>query len=334
MNSVLQPDNLFAPHLLQNPRLSPTRTCALSARSQSRRRHADHCPVPPTPTAMTGRKRKADDEDERMSTSPSGSPSMPTRTLAQPQRTIKRLRTNLSGRPLPLPRLLETLSADELRNVLSRICERHPAIGEEVVSSAPRPSIASVISVLGNYEDAVRAAFPFGGRSTSDYAYNRVRQALVNEIDAIKDYLPRFLPPNETQVSTSLSFLDSATEVVHRLPNWDTYQHNRHKQDAYEELGKAWAIVVSEAAKRGAGIQLMHGGWDQKLEKHNQLSGGKMEEAMHELRSIVGWMASGGEHQGAGPSQGSGLSRAEVRQQLLDGTYGAGPGSQISVGPW
>jgi protein Cut8 len=255
---------------------------------------------------------------------------MPNRTLptaALSSRRIKRPRTNTTGRPLALPRLLETLSADDMRNILRQICDRHPQVGAEVASTAPRPSVQSTLDILNKYESTLRAAFPFGGNQTSEYAYNRVRQPLADVLDALKDYTPHFLPPNESQTGTSLSFLDGVTNLIHRLPNWDSYQHNRHKADAYDEIAKAWAIVIQEAAKRGGGIQLQFGGWDQKLVKHNEMSGGKMEEAMNELRTSLGWMEGETSAQSSEPAP---LDPASIRQQLFSGTYG----SPLRVGPW
>ncbi|CAO2658565.1 Nn.00g062880.m01.CDS01 [Neocucurbitaria sp. VM-36] len=280
---------------------------------------------------MSGRKRKAEDDgssggdDERMSASPSASPAMSSRP---PPRGLKRMRTNMSGRPLPLPRLLETLNADEMRNLLQSICQRHPDIGNEVVSTAPRPSIQSTLEVLAKYEAAFQAAFPFGGRSSSDYAYNRVRQQLVELLDSLKDFTPHFLPPNEQQPATSLAFLDGATDIIHRLPDWDTYQHNRHKQEAYEEMAKAWAIVIREAAKKAGGIQLQYGGWDHKVAKHNEASGGKMQDAVNELRGGLGWMDADTPNSAAnGPAD-----AMSIRQQLLSGHYGIG--SPARIGAW
>lgn len=336
MNSVLATSPFSAPHLLQNTRLSPSRSSA-SLLQTAPIRHVLTCPaVPPAPNHMSSRKRKADDDhadaDERMSASPERSPSMPQRTLIQPsaRHGSKRMRTNMNGRPLGLSRLLETLGPDDMRSLLQTICERHPDIGAEVVNSAPRPSVSSALEVLNNYESALQAAFPFGNRNSSDYAYNRVKQPLHQLLEALKDYTPHFLPPNEIQPATSLSFLDGATEILHRLPNWDTFQHNRHKQEAYEEMAKAWAMVVREAGKRGGGIQLGYGGWDQKISKHNELSGGRMLDAVHELRSHLGWM---GGNDGAGPQAGVGPNDpASIRQQLLNGTYGLG--APVRVGPW
>jgi protein Cut8 len=287
---------------------------------------------------MSNRKRKADDDvdfgrptgndgggggfDDTMSVSPTASPAIATRVLA---RASKRARANeVSGRPLTLPRLLETLDAQSLRNVLRSICDQHPEIGAEVVSSAPRPSVASTLGVLAQYQEKLRDAFPFGGSGGSDYAYNRVRHALTDLIDALTEFTPHFLPPNETQVTTSLNFLDGATKVIHDLPNWESSSHKHHKDNAYDEISKAWALVISEASKKGGGFQLHNGEWDQKLNKHNEQSGGRMQVAVNALGSNLGWM-------GASPSTDT-RDPGSLRNQLFSGTYGSN--FPVRVGPW
>lgn len=284
---------------------------------------------------MPGRKRKAteepQDDDTRMSQSPSSSPSIPNSQLPSqptPSRLIKKPRKNLSGRPLALPRLLEILSPEDMRTVLRQICDTRPDVAAEVLSSAPRPSVQSTLDVLQTYEHTLRHALPFGVRESSDYAYNRVRQHLLSLLDALKDFTPQFLPPHEQQASLSLQYLDGVTDMVHRLPNFTGFAQNRHKDEAYEELAKAWALVVREAAKRAGGIQLLFGGWDQKMQRHNEVSGGKMEEAVQELRQSLGWM--GQAQSGAGPS--AGAEPQSIREQLFSGTYGLD--TAVRVGPW
>lgn len=287
---------------------------------------------------MSGRKRKADDElpdpaFDRMSSSPSPSPAPApapggTSSFLRPSsRHFKRPRTNVGGRPLSLPRLLETMSTDDMRGVLRTICQRHPEIGAEIASTAPRPSINSALSVLETYQATLRQSFPYGDRPTSEYSYNRVRQPLLQLLDALRDYTPAFLPPNESQISISLAFLDGATEVVHQLPDWDSFQHDRHKQEAYEEISRAWALVLREAAKKGGGYQVQYGGWDQKLAKHNELSAGKMQEAMAELHASTGWCGSSAASGGGDPS----LEQSSIREQLMSGNYTSAP---IQVGRW
>ncbi|KAL7268159.1 Tethering factor for nuclear proteasome sts1 [Rhizina undulata] len=277
-------------------------------------------PFPPhsarlSPPRLGGKKRKADEDedashyrtersgsyddssvgdDQQMSTSPSHSPNMLNRQLGNTFRVSKKHRSNVSGRPLPLSRLLETVDTNDLKNILRTICDRHPELTGEISSYIPRPTVGSALSTLQNYESAVRAAFPYGPNHTGDYAYNRVRPPLMELLDALSDYTPNFLPPNEPQTSTSLAFLDEATNIIHRLPNWDNPLHNHSKQMAYEEITKAWILVVQEAAKRGAGIGLHSGGWDTKLAKHVEQSEGKMQAALTQMRQALGWMGEGG----------------------------------------
>ena len=306
------------------------------------RRHVSHLTSMIIVTAMstpsqstTSRKRKAEDDgndhDSRMSASPTSSPPSFTPRPLPVARHLKRARPNVSGRPLSLPRLIETLDTDALRTVLRSMCERHPDLMDEVVHTSPRPSATSTLQVLGSYQSALQSSFPLGGNPSSDYAYNRVRQPLSNLLDALSDFTTHFLPPHETQASTSLSYLDGATEVIHSLPRWDTPHNNIERDSAYDEMCKAWILVIREAAKRAGGIQLQYGGWDQKLAKHNENSGGKLQGAVNELGSILGWMnGSGGQSQGS--SNGPGLEFGSIREQLLSGTYGLG--TPVKVGPW
>lgn len=278
---------------------------------------------PHTPR-MANRKRKADEDglDDSMSISPQASPAFTPRALSRPS---KKLRANeVTGRPLSLPRLLETLDTVSMRSVLQSICERHPQIGSEVVASAPRPSVAAALDVLSQYQDKLRDAFPFGGNAGSDYAYDRVKQQLTDLIDALTDFTPHYLPPNESTATTSLSYLDSATKVIHQLPDWDSQSHKYHKDNAYDEISRAWALVISEASKRGAGFHVHSMGWDQKVQKHNEQSGGRMQAAVNALGSNLGWMG----------SMGSGDNNS-IRNQLLNNTYGANAGNQpVQVGLW
>ena len=258
----------------------------------------------------------------------STSPLPHARLLPTQQRHFpKRTRTEAVGRPLALPRLLETLDADSLRGVLQEVCARHPSIAQEVEATSPRPSVSSALSVLKTYESNLRATFPFGGDHTSDYAYNRVRQPLIELLDALADFVPHFLPPNETQASQSLNFLDGATDIIHRLPEWQGFQNNLHKQGAYEEMSKAWVLAIKEASKRASGMSLKYEGWEQKLQKHNLAAGGRLREAVEEIGKAVAWM-DGSELGQSGRSD----ELLSVRQELLSGNYGSGV--PVRVGPW
>ena len=256
------------------------------------------------------------------------SPALQTRPLPNPQRpTHKRSRTEPVGRRLSLPRLLETLDADSLRAVLSQLSIRHPALTEEIETISPRPSVTSALTVLKTYETTLQRSFPFGDDHSSDYAHNRVRVPLQHLLDALADFVPHFLPPIETQASQSLAFLDGATEIIHRLPEWQSFQNNLPKQEAYEEVGTAWIVAIKEGSKRAGGMPLKYEGWEQCLQKHNEVSGGRLQGAVVEMRKAVGWI---GGLQTAGQAPRSDDLSA-VRQELLSGNYGTGV--PVRVGP-
>ena len=265
------------------------------------------------------RKRKADDDGEEMSVSPLSSPAVSTRQIVRPSKKARAV--DVVGRPLSLPRLLETLDATQLRTVLERICETRPEIGQEVVTQAPRPAVSSALQVLDGYMEKYKAAVPYGEPS-AEYIYFRVKGPLVAFLDALSDFTPQYLPPNEAQATHSLQYLDGATKLVHDLPDWEPQAYRYHKENAYDELSKAWALVINEAAKRGGGFNLHTGGWDQRLAKHNEQSGGRLAAAMNAMASNVGWI--GNSNAGTQSNQDS------ILNQLLSGTYG----TPVRVGPW
>ncbi|KAF2963494.1 hypothetical protein GQX73_g10077 [Xylaria multiplex] len=280
--------------------------------------------VSPFHNAVPGhRKRKADDEIDEMSVSPSSSPSVQIRQLVRPAKKVRS--SDPTGRPLSLPRLLETLDVTQLRTVLQTICERQPDIAEEVVKGAPRPSVECALQVLSEYQAKLQAAFPYGG-SSSDYTYFRVKQPLLALIDALADFTPQYLPPNEPQAAISLQFLDGATKLVHNLPEWESQGYRHHKENAYDEISKAWALVIIEASKKGAGFVLHSDGWDQNLAKHNQQSGGRLHTAMSAMATNVGWVG-GNSNSGTSNIQ---SNSASILDQLMAGNYV----SPVHVGPW
>ncbi|KAM3510476.1 hypothetical protein MY11210_005878 [Beauveria gryllotalpidicola] len=301
MNLLLSPQPSVFPHHHESPRQSPQR-------SQSPFHN------------MANRKRKADEDgdgDENMS--PLNSPAVQPRSIARPS---KKVRSNeMTGRPLNLPRLLETLDTDQLRTVLERICETHPQIGHEVVTQAPRPSVDAALQVLRRYQDKLNASIPYGN-SSPEYTYFRVKETLVALVDAIADFTPQFLPPTETQPTKSLEFLDQATKLIHQLPDWEPQTYRHHKDGAYDDISKAWALVMNEAGKRAGGFNLHSDGWDQTLNRHNEQSGGRLAEAISAMTSSVGWM-------GASPNQPPN-DQNSILNQLMSGAYG----SPVRVGPW
>ncbi|RMD40390.1 hypothetical protein DV735_g4765, partial [Chaetothyriales sp. CBS 134920] len=254
--------------------------------------------------------KRFEDALGKMSTSPHLSHARLTSTLVPHSR--KRARPNSIGRPLSVDRLLETLDKDSLRSVLASLCSRNVEIKDQVVHLSPRPSIQNTLQVLRQYHDKLMAAFPLDPNPRSDYCYDRVRPQWHALLDALSDFTPHFLPPNESQTSVSLEYLDGVTQIIHDLPEWDRAQYNVAKQNAYEEVSGAWAAVIKEASKRGGGIQLQYNGWEQKLRTHNERSRGLMKEAHNELVAALGWL-----HAGAHGNTAQQLHRQDVRQQLF-----------------
>lgn len=315
MSSLATPP--IPPHFYEHQRLSPSRASMLPFSSYLIDETPNLSQVSATPSNPRKRKASPSSEDDEMSTSPSISNAR----LPQPISARKRIRPNLTGRPLTVDRLLETLDRDSLRSILRTIADRNPVLRDEIIHLSPRPSIASTLEVLRQYHSKLLDAFPLDPNPRSDYTYDRVRPQWADLLNALTDFTPHFLPPYESQPSTSLPYLDGVTQIIHELPEWDTRQYNLAKQNAYEEISRAWSSVIQEAAKRAGGIQLQYGGWEEKLRIHNQKSGGLMQEAYDELMNALGWLRPQTGHTGMGQS--SNYQQQSIRQQLFSGTYGS-----------
>ncbi|KIX04615.1 uncharacterized protein Z518_05485 [Rhinocladiella mackenziei CBS 650.93] len=290
MNSLATPP--IPPHFHEHTRLSPNRS--MSAAGPSRKRKASPSP----------------DRDDEMLTSPSLSSARLPQITTPTSR--KRVRPNLAGRPLSVDRLLETLDKESLTAVVKSLCGRNPGLRDEIVQVSPRPSIQSTLQVLRQYYDRLMGSFPLDPNPRSDYSYDRVRPQWHEMLDALADFTPHFLPPNEQQSSISLEYLNGVTQIIHDLPEWDNAQHNLAKQNAYEEISKAWASVIKEAGKRGGGIQLQYNGWEEKLRVHNEKSGGRLREAYEAWVDALGWLK---------PTT-QPFQQQSIRQQLFSNTYG------------
>ncbi|KAK9236487.1 Cut8 six-helix bundle-domain-containing protein [Lipomyces kononenkoae] len=266
-----------------------------------------------SPTVRYGHKRKLshdDDSDDEMLGSPESSPAFGPRSLAPlPQlhhnaiqagflnsphnashhhSASKRARTEIIGRPLPLSRQLESLDARALKSIICLLADKHAYLVEEISSMAPTPTVSSSLELLARHLDRISSAFPYKGDPAGDYAYIRVRPHITGFLDAVGDYTPHFLPPREQQVGNCLQFLDGVTSLVHRLPDWRADANNALKYAAYDELSRAWSLVIREALKRANGIVLEYGGWREKIGKHNESAGGRLQSAVDAVDQGLG----------------------------------------------
>ncbi|KAK9456201.1 Cut8 six-helix bundle-domain-containing protein [Dipodascopsis uninucleata] len=259
-----------------------------------------------SPNIRFGQKRKLcqdDDSDEEMVGSPDASPLFGARSLvASPHVGInfnhqslamhgfqpKRARTEIIGRRLPLSRQLEFLDVRTLKMLICNLAEKHPYLTEEISHMAPTPNVSSSLDLLSKHLDRIESAFPYKGDQTGDYAYLRVRPHITEFLDAVSDYTPNFLPPEEQQAGNSLQFLDGVTSLVHKLPSWRTESNNSMKHTAYDELARAWSLAVREALKRANGIVLEYGGWREKLAKHNEMAEGRLQSAVDVIEEGLG----------------------------------------------
>jgi protein Cut8 len=116
-------------------------------------------------------------------------------------------------------------------------------------------------------------------------------------------YLTHFTDPANYQnqyeyPSNAFGYLNIATDLIHRLPTWNTQDHNREtKHDPYQRLALAWIYVSREIGKRATEEGKVYAlsfvsEWERHLQSHSDQVKGRFgfNEALLEFRSQFGWI--------------------------------------------
>lgn len=244
---------------LVNPKSSPRSSPAPSLTPRL-------SPPAAVPKLSSNAKRKAsfqddnDEEDNAMATSPQPH----SRTLKRPRQTS----SQSNKRPLPISRLLDNLEKPSLIALLSTLISRHPDLAAEVQSLAPKLTPQSALAVISKLEDAFHSSFPYGGDKAGEYAYSRINTSYNSLLTAIADYTSHFLPPTTISAPELLSFLDSITHLLHRIPLFHNPIHNIARETAFAGIMNAWEVSIRYFLETNGSFAFMLGGWMEKLESH------------------------------------------------------------------
>lgn len=197
------------------------------------------------------------------------------------------------SRALPVSRLVETLDKKALETLITTLVQTRPDIAQQIIHIAPAVTVNTALEALREKLERIYHGLPYKGDQSGDYAYLRVKSAIEDFLTSLSDYTSHFLPPNEQQPSNSLAFLDAATTLLHRLPNWNSSANNHSKQVAYDRIAEAWIVALQEASRKANGLGLAYGGWQHKLDNHNEACHGLITPAVNFLRYQLKWVNQG-----------------------------------------
>ncbi|ODV92491.1 hypothetical protein CANCADRAFT_30637 [Tortispora caseinolytica NRRL Y-17796] len=207
----------------------------------------------------------------------------PTHAITSPKRSS-----------LAMSRYIEGLDLKSLQTLLATVCSQHDISTDDLMKLAARPSPESVGKVLAAKLEAVDQLFPYRCDRRSTYSYGRVCSALKEYYQALSDYVlffASFSNMTATSYDSILHFLDIATESLHQVPEFDSAEYNEDKLHAYNDLCDAWILTIHEATKRVSGsVALAHDRWQERLEKHNNTSGGRFNRALQTLEAALEWV--------------------------------------------
>lgn len=174
----------------------------------------------------------------------------------------------------------------------------HPEIAGDVYRCAPKPTVQDSIIILSKKIEEIISSLPYKVEPSSEYAYLRVKPLIEDFLSALSDYTLNFLPPVESLPANSLEFLDQATSLLHKLPDFENLSNNYFKIIAYEQLSHTWCICLKEFIKNsntaGSHASLMiliNNNWESKLKKHNELSSGRLSAVVDLFKEEMNWLS-------------------------------------------
>ncbi|KAJ3390864.1 Tethering factor for nuclear proteasome sts1 [Entophlyctis sp. JEL0112] len=218
-------------------------------------------------------------------------------------------------RTVPLRRILETLSKENLLNLLKALLSNDQTLSERTAALLPRPTLESASTHLKSAVADVEARFPYstaagGVDRTSDYAFGRVRKQLASLIEILSLYLTHFTepcsyPPHlaHEYPHESFCFLDAvARTVIPHLPYFQSDARNEEStNEAYRLVARAYRVAIAECCRRirvDGRLYPVHtvGGWLRALYSLRDAVNGKFgfAEAVDEfVKGEVGWIVLG-----------------------------------------
>lgn len=191
------------------------------------------------------------------------------------------------GEPLPVARLVELMLREELQRWVLGMVQNHPELAPEISAQAAKPSVATLLELLGAKLQAVLAALPYKVDPASDYAYVRVKPPLDEFYAACSEYTLLFLAPVESNPMTLLDFLEGITLLLHQLPTWSNPDFHYRRVLAYERIAHTWVLVLRACEERLPGkVLLLAAQLESQIQRHHERAPGVLQPVVELLRDI------------------------------------------------
>lgn len=203
----------------------------------------------------------------------------------------KRSRTEkISGQRLPVSRLIEVLDHNSVKSLISDLLILHPEIENSISKIAKRPSKKESIKLLQSKLDDITSNLPYKYDLNSDYSYLRVKPFILEFLNTTSDFILNFIPPIESDITTSLNFLSTTTSLFNDLPPFSSSEFNYIKSTAYEQLANTWLLCLTLPDENIESLTSLIKMVDQldllnQLTQFNTHSSGKFDHVLHYLKS-------------------------------------------------
>lgn len=209
----------------------------------------------------------------------------------------------VTGQPLPISRLIQVLDHSALQALFLHVLAAHPHIADTVVSAAPSPSLASAVALSKQKLHHLLTNLPYKCDPSSDYLYLRIKPLLSDFLHCLSDFILHFLPPSSADLPTAIAYLDEATSLIFKVPNFTNSEFQYTRTVAFEQIANTWLAALSQVSPASCDDSSVNAKWDllklvkenglvRKLANYNELLGNRFSavcDYLHsELASIEG----------------------------------------------
>lgn len=177
-------------------------------------------------------------------------------------------RNLIQGQPLPMTRSIELMDRSTLQSTLLELVRIHPEIQESLMKVHPMSfSIEQYERSLKEKLERVLEDVPYSKYNQStellnDYAFGRMKGSILEFLNSLIDYLLASIPPRADVVIHSLKFLNSCTELLIHLPEFETESNNYYKNMCLEQVSEIWCSVI-QFASADLVFTSMNSNWDE-----------------------------------------------------------------------
>lgn len=143
----------------------------------------------------------------------------------------------ISGAKLPLHRIMQTLSKQQMVDLVQDLINEYPELAEKVVERSPKITSLEAIAEMQAKVSAIKQSLPYKMDASSDYSFLRVKEMVDDFFQLLSEYTLNYLPPVEQDWQIVIGFIRRfLTEVLPEMPKFNAMEYRYFYNLTIEKL--------------------------------------------------------------------------------------------------